>query len=247
MTDDQPALAAGTWSVDAEASHVQFTAVTLAGLVKTPGRFRELSGGLTIERPAVKRACAAARGLLGFDLVRDESRVLDFGRAEAPEHRRARNRLRQRVLVGARRDADRAHPRRRPRTASSAVPIDPPRRWSVFSTLVASGTWSLRTAAYAEAIDGIIEQPRPTPRMSSTTASASQGNEHSGPTFADSRCPRDPTARGRVAPSACSWRWGRRGDSHASRVVGSRVQGAPIGQFDTLEVAVIERETDERG
>src|ERR1700733_12926044 len=31
-----------------------------------------------IERPAVKRARAAARRLLGFDLVPDESRVLDF-------------------------------------------------------------------------------------------------------------------------------------------------------------------------
>jgi polyisoprenoid-binding protein YceI len=50
MTNHPNTLDRGAWSVDAETSHVRFTATTLAGLVKTPGHFRSLSGDLTIEQ-----------------------------------------------------------------------------------------------------------------------------------------------------------------------------------------------------
>lgn len=50
MTNHPITLDAGGWSVDAETSHARFTAATLAGLVKTPGHFRSLSGDLTIEQ-----------------------------------------------------------------------------------------------------------------------------------------------------------------------------------------------------
>jgi polyisoprenoid-binding protein YceI len=50
MTNHPITLARGAWSVDAETSHARFTAATLAGLVKTPGHFRSLSGDLTIEQ-----------------------------------------------------------------------------------------------------------------------------------------------------------------------------------------------------
>jgi polyisoprenoid-binding protein YceI len=46
--DARPALA-GRWLVDPHASHARFVARTLAGLVKTPGRFRSLSGHLVVE------------------------------------------------------------------------------------------------------------------------------------------------------------------------------------------------------
>jgi polyisoprenoid-binding protein YceI len=36
------------WRVDPQASHARFEAGTLAGLVKTPGRFRSLSGNLVV-------------------------------------------------------------------------------------------------------------------------------------------------------------------------------------------------------
>lgn len=38
------------WLVDPQASHVRFVAGTLAGLVKTPGRFRSLSGNLVVDQ-----------------------------------------------------------------------------------------------------------------------------------------------------------------------------------------------------
>jgi polyisoprenoid-binding protein YceI len=39
----------GRWSVDAEASRAHFTARTLAGLIRVPGRFRSLAGTLSID------------------------------------------------------------------------------------------------------------------------------------------------------------------------------------------------------
>jgi polyisoprenoid-binding protein YceI len=39
----------GRWEVDPQASHARFIAGALAGLVKTPGRFRSLSGDLVVE------------------------------------------------------------------------------------------------------------------------------------------------------------------------------------------------------
>jgi polyisoprenoid-binding protein YceI len=50
MTSHPIALDPGTWNVDAKNSHARFTAASLAGLVKTPGHFRSLSGDLTIEQ-----------------------------------------------------------------------------------------------------------------------------------------------------------------------------------------------------
>jgi polyisoprenoid-binding protein YceI len=43
---DAPPAISGRWRVDPEASHARFVARTLAGLVRTPGRFRYLSGNL---------------------------------------------------------------------------------------------------------------------------------------------------------------------------------------------------------
>jgi polyisoprenoid-binding protein YceI len=39
----------GSWQVDRQASHARFVARTLAGLVKTPGRFHSLSGNLVVD------------------------------------------------------------------------------------------------------------------------------------------------------------------------------------------------------
>jgi polyisoprenoid-binding protein YceI len=49
-TSETPAALAGRWLVDPHASHARFVAGTLAGLVKTPGRFRSLSGHLVVGR-----------------------------------------------------------------------------------------------------------------------------------------------------------------------------------------------------
>jgi polyisoprenoid-binding protein YceI len=46
---DPPQRLAGTWRVDAGDSHARFTARTLAGLVKVPGRFRTLTGTMTLD------------------------------------------------------------------------------------------------------------------------------------------------------------------------------------------------------
>jgi polyisoprenoid-binding protein YceI len=80
----------GAWSVDAETSHARFIAATLAGLVKTSGHFRALSGHLTIEE-------AGANGVLTIDTASIDTgnRLRDrhlrspdfFGVAEHPELR----------------------------------------------------------------------------------------------------------------------------------------------------------------
>jgi polyisoprenoid-binding protein YceI len=46
---DTPPAVLGRWEVDPQASHARFIAGALAGLVKTPGRFRSLSGDLVVE------------------------------------------------------------------------------------------------------------------------------------------------------------------------------------------------------
>jgi polyisoprenoid-binding protein YceI len=43
---DTPPPLTGSWVVDQQASRARFVASTLAGLMKTPGRFRSLSGSL---------------------------------------------------------------------------------------------------------------------------------------------------------------------------------------------------------
>src|SRR6202042_1503200 len=49
-------------------------------------------------------------------------------------------------------------------TASRAVPTDPPTRWMTFSCGLASWISSGRSTANAAAMDGIIDDPTPTPR-----------------------------------------------------------------------------------
>jgi polyisoprenoid-binding protein YceI len=44
-----PIALSGRWMVDPQASHAEFVAATLGGLVKTPGRFRSLSGDLVVD------------------------------------------------------------------------------------------------------------------------------------------------------------------------------------------------------
>ena len=68
----------GSWLVDPEASHARFVAGTFAGLVKTPGRFRALSGKLHVEE-------AQAAG----DLVIDCSSI-DTGNRMRDRHLRSR-------------------------------------------------------------------------------------------------------------------------------------------------------------
>jgi polyisoprenoid-binding protein YceI len=48
-TPGTPAIS-GRWRVDPQASHARFVAGTLAGLMKTPGRFRALSGDLVVDQ-----------------------------------------------------------------------------------------------------------------------------------------------------------------------------------------------------
>jgi polyisoprenoid-binding protein YceI len=74
-----PPAFSGRWLVDPQASHARFVAATLAGLVKTPGRFRALSGNLVVEQ-----ACAAGA------LVIDSSSI-DTGNRIRDRHLRSRD------------------------------------------------------------------------------------------------------------------------------------------------------------
>jgi polyisoprenoid-binding protein YceI len=55
-TLEVPPLPPGRWLVDPQASHARFVARTLAGLVKTPGRFRVLFGDLVVDQPRTRGA-----------------------------------------------------------------------------------------------------------------------------------------------------------------------------------------------
>jgi polyisoprenoid-binding protein YceI len=79
MTNDPTTLDQGTWTVDADASHARFTAGALAGLVKTPGHFRSLSGDLTIEQDR-------ATGVLRIDAA-----SIDTGNRLRDNHLRRRD------------------------------------------------------------------------------------------------------------------------------------------------------------
>jgi polyisoprenoid-binding protein YceI len=72
-------LPAGAWSVDAEASHARFTAAALAGLVKTPGHFRDVTGHLTVEQ-------GGATGVLTIDAA-----SIDTGNRLRDSHLRRRD------------------------------------------------------------------------------------------------------------------------------------------------------------
>jgi polyisoprenoid-binding protein YceI len=77
-TPQTPPVLSGRWLVDPYASHVRFVARTLAGLVKTPGRFGALSGDLVVDD-----ACASGA------LVIDSSSI-DTGNRMRDRHLRSR-------------------------------------------------------------------------------------------------------------------------------------------------------------
>jgi polyisoprenoid-binding protein YceI len=78
-TPDTPAALSGRWLVDPQASHARFLARTLAGLVKTPGRFRDLSGNLVVDH-------ARAAGVLVI-----VSSTIDTGNRIRDRHLRSRD------------------------------------------------------------------------------------------------------------------------------------------------------------
>jgi polyisoprenoid-binding protein YceI len=78
-TSDTPPAPSGRWLVDPQASHARFVAGTLAGLVKTPGQFRALSGNLVIDH-------ADAAGALVID-----SSSIDTGNRIRDRHLRSRD------------------------------------------------------------------------------------------------------------------------------------------------------------
>ena len=69
----------GRWQVDPQASHARFVAGTLAGLLKTSGRFRSLSGSLVVDQ-------AYAAGALVVD-----SSSIDTGNRIRDRHLRSRD------------------------------------------------------------------------------------------------------------------------------------------------------------
>jgi polyisoprenoid-binding protein YceI len=77
-TSDTPPLLSGRWVVDPEASHARFVAGTLAGLMKTPGRFRSLTGHLVVDQ-------VQAAGALVVD-----SSSIDTGNRMRDRHLRSR-------------------------------------------------------------------------------------------------------------------------------------------------------------
>jgi polyisoprenoid-binding protein YceI len=78
-TPDTRLALPGSWLVDPEASHARFVASTLAGLVKTPGRFRSLGGKLVVDQ-------AHAAGALVID-----SSSIDTGNRMRDRHLRSRD------------------------------------------------------------------------------------------------------------------------------------------------------------
>jgi polyisoprenoid-binding protein YceI len=78
-TPDTPPALSGRWLVDPYASHARFLAGTLAGLVKTAGRFRALSGHLHVGE-------AGAAGVLAID-----SSSIDTGNRMRDRHLRSRD------------------------------------------------------------------------------------------------------------------------------------------------------------
>jgi polyisoprenoid-binding protein YceI len=77
-TGETPPALTGSWRVDPQASYARFVAGTFAGLVKTPGRFRSLSGNLVVGQ-------AHAAGALVI-----ESSSIDTGNRMRDRHLRSR-------------------------------------------------------------------------------------------------------------------------------------------------------------
>ena len=78
-TPHTPPPLSGRWLVDPQASHARFVAGTLAGLVKTPGRFRTMSGTLIVDH-------SHAAGALVID-----SSSIDTGNRMRDRHLRSRD------------------------------------------------------------------------------------------------------------------------------------------------------------
>jgi polyisoprenoid-binding protein YceI len=78
-TQPMPPALSGRWLVDPQASHARFVAGTLGGLVKTPGRFRSLSGNLVVDE-------AYAAGALVIDCS-----SIDTGNRLRDRHLRSRD------------------------------------------------------------------------------------------------------------------------------------------------------------
>jgi polyisoprenoid-binding protein YceI len=76
--EEAPPALSGHWQVDPQASHARFLARTLGGLLKTPGRFRALSGSLVVDQ-------ASAVGALVI-----ESSSIDTGNRIRDRHLRSR-------------------------------------------------------------------------------------------------------------------------------------------------------------
>ena len=133
-TPDTPSLLSGRWLVDPEASHARFVAGTLAGLVRTPGRFRSLSGSLVVDQ-------ARAAGALVID-----SSSIDTG-----------NRMRDRHL----RSRDFFHVKRHPqlRYEVHSISGQDPGRARIEGELIVAGTRTplpLDVTLHAP-IDGVVE------------------------------------------------------------------------------------------
>jgi polyisoprenoid-binding protein YceI len=77
-TPHTPPALSGSWLVDPQASQARFTAGTLGGVVKTPGRFRTLSGNLVVDE-------AHTAGVLEID-----SSSIDTGNRMRDRHLRSR-------------------------------------------------------------------------------------------------------------------------------------------------------------
>jgi polyisoprenoid-binding protein YceI len=77
-TSERTSALAGSWLVDPLVSHARFVAGTLAGLVKTPGRFGSLSGNLVVDE-----------GRASGTLVIDPSSI-DTGNRMRDRHLRSR-------------------------------------------------------------------------------------------------------------------------------------------------------------
>jgi polyisoprenoid-binding protein YceI len=90
-TPSQPAgRLAGTWLVDASDSYVRFTARTIAGLVKVPGRFRTLTGAISLDERSTSGSLVIDTASIDTgNRLRDRHlRSNDFfGAAEHPELR----------------------------------------------------------------------------------------------------------------------------------------------------------------
>ena len=131
--ETRPKLA-GRWRIDPQASHARFVARTLAGLVKTPGRFRALSGHLVVDG-------AQAAGALVID-----SSSIDTG-----------NRIRDRHL----RSRDFFHVKRHPqlRYQAHSISSHDPGRARIDGELIAAGTHTplpLDVTVYRPS-DGVVE------------------------------------------------------------------------------------------